>query len=310
MTLETLRHEARASYRIGRYRLMAAVLRRVPLRQDYMLARWHGRRYYRKRRPALERQAEDMCRRLGATPEQGDAWLMRYYELAASENVDRLLYQRMSAHEIGRLIEIRGLENLHAALARGNGAILYSGHVMGHFTFFTALALLGFPLNMVGFEDRIGVEARAADRVAQQQNAFMGERLGARFIRMGQSDFGAAVKALNALRANGVVTIEIDQSMSKRRFEVDFLGSPGYFPSGHAEIAKASGAPLLQFWIRRPAGWLPQIADIGAPHYVEDDEIGAVRHCAAAIERSIIEDPPSWLPWLYRRRLVWEPDEH
>lgn len=308
MTLETLRHGTRATYRVARYRLMSAILRRAPVRQVYMLGRWHGRRHYRKRRPALQHRVDDMCRRLELTPTQADAVLMRYYELAASEQLDRHLYPRMSAEEIGRLIEIRGLEHLDEALAQGNGAILCSGHVMGHFTFFTALALLGYQLSMVGFEDRVGAEAQAAERVATRQNAFMEDRLGVHFIRMRGSNFGVAVEARNALRANRVVTFEIDHSTAKERVEVDFLGDPGYFPSGHATIARLSGAPLLHFWIRRPDRWLPQIVEIGPPCAVDDD-VDAVRGCAAAIERSVIEDPPSWLPWLYSRRDVWEPDE-
>lgn len=242
-----------------------------------------------------------MQRRLAATPEQVDEWLERYFELAASEKLDAHLYHRMGAKDIGRLIEIRGLEHLRGALERGGGAILYSGHVTGHFTFFVGLGVQGFPLNMVGFPGEL--EQWVADR----RNAFMERRLGFRFLRMQAANFGIAVKATNALRRNGIVTIEIDQTESRPTVEVDFMGSPGYFPAGAALIAQASGAPLLSFWIHRPESWLPQIAEIGEPYYVSGNVADAVRHCAAVLERSIVVDPPSWHPWLFSRRLVWEP---
>ncbi len=241
-----------------------------------------------------------MQRRLRATPEEVEQWLERYFELAASEKLDVHLYAHVGPEDMDRMIEIRGIEHLRGALERGGGAILFSGHVMGHFTFFAGLGAKGFPLNMIGFPEDV------EQWVATRQNAFMERRLGFRFLKMQSANFGIAVKAVNALRRNGIVTIEIDQTESRPKVEVDFLGSPGYFPIGPVLIAQASGSPLLPFWIRRSEPWLPQIAQIGEPYYVTGTIEEAVRHCAAVLEEAIVRDPPSWLPWLFSRKLVWE----
>jgi KDO2-lipid IV(A) lauroyltransferase len=242
-----------------------------------------------------------MQRRLSATPEEVERWLERCFELIFSEKVEAHLYRRASVADITRMIEVRGLHNLDRALERGKGAILYSGHVAGHFTFFAALGLLGYPLNIVGFPE--GME----QWVASRRNAFMEDRLGHRRLQMQRANFGIAVKAVNSLRRNGILTIEIDHPHAGPKVEVEFLGLPGYFPRGPAEIANASGAPLLSFWIHRPDEWRPQVAEIGPPYYVTEGNIdSALVHCASVLEHSIRKDPPSWLPWLFPRRRVWE----
>jgi lauroyl/myristoyl acyltransferase len=283
-----------------RFWVLSQLLRFVPLTLSYKIGRWHGRWTYRRRRASLEPHAFEMQRRLGASRAQVEEWLERHFELAASEKLDAHLYHRMGAEGIQRLIEIRGLEHLNSALERGSGAILYSGHVTGHFTFFVGLGLQGFPLNMIGFPEDL------EQWTANRRNGFMERRLGFQFLRMHTANFGIAVKAANALRRNGIVTIEIDQTESRPKVEVEFMGGPGYFPTGAALIAQASGAPLLPFWINRPESWLPQIAEIGEPYYVSGDVTDAVRHCAAVLESSIVADPPSWHPWLFSRRLVWQ----
>lgn len=244
-----------------------------------------------------------MKSRLDATDEQVDAWLERYYELLASEKLEGHVYARLNVAGMSRLIEFRGLEHLRQALDAGHGAILYSGHVAGHFTFFVALANLEFRLNMIGFPEEV------EQWVASRKNAFMERRLGVSFLRMGRSNFGIAVKAVNALRRNEVVTIEIDQTSSRPLVEAPFLGSKGFFPAGAALIAQASGAPLLPFWIHRPQSWSPQIAEIGEPQYFAGSIAATIETCAATLEEHIRRDPPSWLAWTFSRKLVWEPPQ-
>jgi KDO2-lipid IV(A) lauroyltransferase len=250
-------------------------------------------------KPAIRPRATEIARRLETSPAVVDHYLERYFELVASEKLEAHMYQRFGRQEIDRVIEIQGLEHLRTALAHGNGAILYSGHVAGHFTLFAALSIHGFPLTMLGFPQDL------EQWVASRRNAFFERRLGAEFLRMQDDDFGIAMRAVNVLRRNRVLTIEIDQTTTASRVATDFLGSPGWFPRGPALIAKAGGAPLLQFWIHRTEGWIPQVAAIGEPLYVHDVD-DAVRACAAELERSIRNDPPSWLPWLFSRRLVWD----
>lgn len=287
------------AYGLARAQVVSLGVRLLPLDVAYRLARWHGRRTYGRRKSALGPRATEMARRLETRQAVVDRHLERYFELAASEKLEAHMYHRFGREEIDRVIEIQGLEHLRDALGHGKGAILYSGHVAGHFTLFVALSVHGFPLTMLGFPQEL------EQWVASRRNAFLERRLGAEFLRMQHDDFGIAMRAVNVLRRNRVLTIEIDQTTSASKVTMDFLGSPGSFPRGPALIAKASGAPLLQFWIHRTERWMPQIATIGPPLHVHDVD-DAVRACAAELERSIREDPSSWLPWLFSRRLVWE----
>lgn len=283
-----------------RYGLLSFLIRLLPRPTAFAVARWHGRRTYRRHLPSLGAAAAEMKARLGATDEDVDVWLERYYELSASEKLEMHMYSRFGTAEMSGLIELRGVDRLRAALAGGNGAILYSGHVSGHFTLFVALAH-EFRLNMIGFPDEWD------QWVASRMNAFMERRLGVHFLRMSRSNFGIAVKAVNALRRNEVVTIEIDQARSRPVIEAEFLGRTGFFPAGPALIAEASGAPLLPFWIYRPDSWTPQVAEIGEPHYFDGDANETIARCAATLEERIRRDPPSWLAWTFSRKLVWDP---
>jgi KDO2-lipid IV(A) lauroyltransferase len=286
---------------LARAKALALALRPLPLGSAYRIARRHGRRTFRRRRPDLQAHADEMRSRLNATGEDVDRWLGLYFELASSEKLEAHVYHRFRQRDVDRVLQIRGLSSLDDALARGNGAVLYSGHVMGHFTFFVALALHGIPLTILGFPDDV------EQWVAQRRDAFMERRLGAELLRMQSGSFDVAIRALHALRQNRIVLIEIDQTRSRHRITTEFLGRTGSFPVGPALIADAGRAPLVPFWIHRPAEWSPQIAEIGEPLYVRGDVEGATRACAAALETSIRRDPPSWLPWLFSRKLVWEP---
>ena len=300
------RQRAAVAYRIGRYEARARLLRRVPRRPAYALARWHGRRYYDRRRPQFEPRARDMAVRLRVSGEQADAWLRRYHELAASDQLDRHLLPTMSARQLGALIDIRGLEHLDRALAAGRGAILCSGHVWGHSTLFAALAFNGYPLSILGFETRQGAGA-VVQSVLAHQTVFMARRHGVRPLRVGE--FGVGVDAYRSLGENRIVVIEVDHAQGTKRIELDFLGRTSYWPTGHARLAQLSGAPLLHFWLHRHRRWLPQVAVIGPPVHATEGVLATVRQCAEQIERSVVADPPSWSPWLYSRRFLWEPDD-
>lgn len=299
------RHATRTAYGIARFRLLSSALRVLPLQTSYALARWHGRRYYARRRDGFQNRGADMARRLGISAEQADFWLQRYYELASSDQLDQHLFVRMSVDEIDSLIEIRGLHHLDTALDAGRGAIIFSGHVWGRSTLHTALALRGYPLSILGFPGLSGDEARVIARVHEYRKAFLTERLGVQMLRMREK--GVANKVERALAANRVITVAIDQSRSRPKVAADFLGDVGYFPAGYARLAARAGAPLLHYWLHRePDRWVPQVAEIGPPYHARDGVELAVRHCAGQIECSIRTHPPTWATWLFRQRLVWE----
>ena len=279
----------------------AWALFRLPSTWPFTVARWLARTKYRFVRNRYRRYAEEITSCLNVSPEEADRVIERCFELTVSEHLDTSRYRRMTREDLDQVIEIRGLEHLERALADGKGAVLYSGHVCGHYTFFLALSLLGFPVNMLGF-----VESQ--DRwMARRWRSFFDRRF--RMLWMKKGSFGIAVQAINALRRNGVVTVEIDHTTSKPMIEVEFLSRPANFPSGPALIAQAAGAPLLHFWVNRSEAWVPQTATIGPPFYVAEDITTAVTHCAKTLEAEVLADPASWLTWLFPRKFLWADGE-
>lgn len=292
----------RAMY-LYRFALIPRLLLLLGLNQAYRAGRRLGRYRYAKQRQALEAQAAEMRTRLRADPKQVDLWLERCFELAVCEDLDAQLFRKMQKRGVDPIIKIVGREHLDDALARGRGAILCSGHFFGHFTFFVALALLGYRPNLIGFPQTIGRE-RGDQWYPERRHALL-QALGCRLLRMEPGNFRIAVDARNALARNEIVTVEIDHTLSKPTVETEFLGASAAFPAGPASLALTSGAPLLSFSVGRSERWHPQIAKIGAPFYVSDDIGAGIRHCVASLESSIIADPPAWAPWLFPTKFVW-----
>jgi len=295
-SLGVLRERARYVYR---FTLVPRLLLLLPMPWAYGAGRRLGRFRYRRHHRLLRPHAAEMRARLGVSPEQVERWLERCSELALSEDLDWQLFSRLQRHNLSPLIEMVGREQLGEVLTRRRGAILYTGHLFGHFTFVAALGVLGYRPNLI-----IGTP-QTGDRWYPERRHGLLERLGCHLLRMESGAFGLAVNARNALRRNEVVIMEIDESLSEPAVELPFLGAPATFSCGPALLAQATGAPLLFFSIRRPERWLPQIAAIGPPYYPSDDVTAAVRHCASRLEAAILADPPSWGPWLYPRKPVW-----
>jgi KDO2-lipid IV(A) lauroyltransferase len=275
----------------------------MPTNLAYAIARKVGALRYARRRGSMEPNPKLAVR---GTADQIAAWLKTSSELMVCEDLENHLFSRIDKNNIRDLIEVRGLENLDAALSKGKGAILYSGHVRGHFTFFAALGLLGYPVNIIGRHLSRGaywLDGKFQDR----RVANLCERTGCRFLWAQASNFGVAAKAYRALKSNQVAAIEIDKALFTETVQVDFLGGKEAFPTGHAILAQTSGAPLLDFFIHRTHGQGPQIAEIGTPYYVGQDIHSATQHCAARLEESILRFPAQWNHVCFPRWGIWKP---
>jgi lauroyl/myristoyl acyltransferase len=184
-----------------------------------------------------------------------------------------------------RLMRIEGLGNLETALDGGKGAILYSLHLWGKYTFWAALAEAGFPPTVVA-------HAPSSGRLEWMRR--LGERFGYRYIWMDERNFGAAVEVANALRRNGVVLMMIDWP-NPRMAEVDFLGRRARLAAGASEVAQSTGAPLLDYYLYRDERqWVPQTAEIGVPHAASGSADRVLQQCADRLARHVRRDPPQW----------------
>ena len=255
---------ARRARGLARAHVVSLGLRLLPLNVAYRLARWHGRRTYRRMKPATRRRATEMARRLETSPAVVDHYLERYFELVASEKLEAHMYQRFGRQEIDRVIEIQGLEHLRTALAHGNGAILYSGHVAGHFTLFAALSIHGFPLTMLGFPGTRAMGGSASQRVLRTPARSRVPPYATRRLR--NRDEGRQRPAPQPRPDDG------------DRPDDDGLEGGDGLPRVARMVPAWAGADRQGEWGSAAAvldsqdqeGWIPQVAAIGEPLYVHD----------------------------------------
>jgi lauroyl/myristoyl acyltransferase len=279
----------------------------LPRRPALHVGRRIGRLQHRRRGARARPYEANMRSLLGASPEQAAAWMGRLFELGACHDLEAFLYARVTGEDIGALIEVRGMDRLRSALARGRGAILYSGHVRGDYTLFAALGLLGLGPHIVSRRLGAVVRREGIDRwFYRRREALVARRMGCEFTWMAPDNPAAAVQAARALRRNEVVVLEIDNSPARQQVEVTFLGRRVRFPPGPVLLAQATGAPLLDFYLHRDDRWIPQVAELGPPFHPSEDVAAAVQHCASRLEAKIREHPESWATWLFPRWHLWK----
>ena len=185
---------------------------------------------------------------------------------------------------------IEGRENLDAALARGNGAILYSGH-------FSTLELTAqfvkplIPRFGFMFRDRANLLLDAIQARGRQRTAH---------CSFGNADSRAM---LRALRANAVVWYAPDQAFGGPGSELlPFFGEPAMTNTATTRLARLSGAVVLPFQFRRvPDGsgycvrFEPPVADLPSR-----DAIADTKRLTRILERFVRACPEQYL-WTHRR---------
>ena len=274
------------------YRTTVASVSLLPKATAYRGARALGGLEYRVRGRRVKLRPE-LLQALEATPAQVAAWTRRSCELSVSEDVDyyRRLWGRSSS---GDIIELRGLDHLDAALAGGRGAILYSGHIRGPWMFFCGLTALGYPVHLIS--------CHPSDQLAGMTLWCYGrhltnlqDRMGLRYVWVRPGNFGVAVQAANVLRRNAIVALTIDP-LGASTIDVDVLGQRAEFSSGHALLAQATGAPLLDFFVHRDDDW-HQVGEIGSPLDASDDVRATVQESVDRIAGQARRHPEEWYFW-------------
>src|SRR5579871_5020796 len=126
---------------------VAPVLARLPAALGYRLARWRGDLLFHcqvSKSIELARNVQlllgDGLTRVAALEVIRDNFRL---DSCATIDVKRL---RRGAVPLRRLVEIRGLEHLEAALAAGKGAILCSAHFGSHASGLSVLQASGYPV--------------------------------------------------------------------------------------------------------------------------------------------------------------------
>ncbi len=208
---------------------------------------------------------------------------------------------------LARLVEIRGLEHIEAALAGGKGAILCCAHFGSFNCGISLLGARGFPITIVGrwasndIEHRQSSLARFLYRLTVQKSLARHRRR-ANIEPSGQ--MGVALQAATILRQNELIIIGIDAPLldadRQRAVPMDFLNGQALLLPGATTIAQLMGAPVLMTFMRRSADWRHQVLEISPPMPLDGDAVTAFKRCLAVVEAAIRQNPAHWAYWNFR----------
>jgi KDO2-lipid IV(A) lauroyltransferase len=191
---------------------------------------------------------------------------------------------------LGGHVEVFGREHLAAALARGHGVILYTGH-------FTGLEIGGrFLKDLV---------PDFACMFSRRSNALFDEiqRRGRRRCAHESIPSDNVRTMLERLERNAVVWYAPDQvDTSGRGVPIPFFGEPAMTSTAASRIARVSGATILPFGYRRVAGTARYELEFLAPleDLPNDDPVADTRRLVAVLEQFVREAPDQY-QWTHKR---------
>lgn len=240
-----------------------------------------------------------------------------------------------SGQALARLVEIRGLEHIEAALASGKGAVLCSAHFGSFNAAFSLLGVRGFPITAVG--NWRSTEYPGMSRVKRflLSSSFMKHVARHRRrpnIEPMKERFRSAIRIAEVLRSNELVAIPIDAPYTfaqprtmpissnqpiaipndattfpadrSRTVPVDFLDRQILLVPGSIQIARLIGSAVLVVVLHRSADWRHQILEISPPIPLDGDAVTVFKRCVKVLEEPIDKNPAYWDWWGDRQDLV------
>jgi KDO2-lipid IV(A) lauroyltransferase len=223
-------------------------------------------------------------------PTERDALLRRHFRSIGLSVVEMGIGWFSPLEKLRKRVEIRGLEHLEAALARGNGALLVTAH-------FTPIEIGVCVLEDTPFT--------VSSLYRPQRNAMMDA-----LILRGRSRFAAKQIArdnvrmlIRLLKENEAVLYMPDQTyLGNQSALIPFFGEPAMTNIATSKIARISGAPVLTYWFRRNPDQRSYTVEIGAPleDFPSDDPIADTRRIVALLEEQIRKAPDQYL-WVYKK---------
>lgn len=197
---------------------------------------------------------------------------------------------RGPAPELERMISVAGRHHLDAALAKGKGVIILTGHV-GNWE------LLGAYLTSAGY--RLSVLAtRMKDARLDDVVVGLRRQLGLVVLERSQG----LREALRCLRRGEMVGVLIDQDTKVDSVVVDFLGRPAKTAVGPVKIAAHTGAAIvpMAMLMAGDGRYQVEIREQITIDGVEASLAKDVERCSKAVESFIRAEPSQWV-WMHKR---------
>ena len=274
---------------------LAAMLRLMPLRAVRFCARCTADLSFACI-PVRKKQTLEQIR--SAFPDANEAGV-RAIARESFRNLFTAIFElmwtpRMTSERFREQIHLTNPELLEAALQRGQGLVLMSGH-FGNWEWLClgAACTLQRRFTVIVHPPHNSGVAKLID--------FWRTRFGNRTVAMGAS----VREVIRTLRQRGIVAMLADQSGPSNALFVPFFGRPAATYEGPAVFALKSGAPMLMgLSVRRKDGsYDVRITEVRTRDLdgVTPDNIRILteRH-VQALENGIRENPGQWL-WQHRR---------
>ena len=222
-----------------------------------------------------------------------------FFRLRSCEAID-VMRLAGKGRALARLVEVRGLEHLEAALAANKGAILCGAHFGSYISCFTLIGALGFPMTLVGRTPTKLTRNRTFIERLIYQLFIVGPlvRHWQRSNIQPRGQLESAFQAADVLRHNELVGILLDPPVPAasrtKAVPVDFLGGQALLLPGATTIARLMGSPVLMTFMYRSEDWRHQVLEIAPPISLEGDAVTAFKRCLAVAEEAIRQHPAHW----------------
>ena len=232
-----------------------------------------------------------------------------YFRRRSCEAID-LMRLAGRGRALARLVEIRGLEHIEAALANGKGVVICSAHFGLFNGSFSLLASLGFPVTVVG-DWRTTYDTSMSKMQRRFWHLFQEKRVGRHRrpnIEPAKERFGTAIQMLEILRSNELIAMAVEAPLlaedRERAVLVDFLGHQILALPGSVSVAQLTGSQLLVLVVRRLKNWRHQVLEISPPISLDNDVATTFKHCVAMLEEPIHQNLAHWDYWANTKDLI------
>lgn len=202
---------------------------------------------------------------------------------------------RMKPEQLLRLVDIEGREHLDAAVARGKGVMVITGHYGNWELLGAIVALLGHDLAVLARDSTDRETARLVNAARHALNMKVVSR-------------DDLTEMVAWLRQGKVLGILPDQRQSRGGVILNFMGRPASTSTGPAVLALRTGAALVPGFARRlPDGRFHAVfcPPLEPPQGLPRSQAAAAYSQTVndALARAISDHPEQWL-WLHDR---WRP---
>lgn len=228
------------------------------------------------------------------SPEEIKTLAKDVFRMLAMNAADLIRAYPITVHEeFKKVCEVKGIEHVEAAYAKGKGVMFLVSH-MGAFEFTaTEFSFRGYKPLIIGTPVK---DKKLNDLLWKQRN-----KLGATAVERGKD----TLRVMKNLKAGGTMIILIDQDTKVKSRFVNFFGKPCATPVGAAIIAMKTGAAVIPAIIHlrddlmQELNCYPEIP-MTITGNEEEDMIINTQKMSDATEAEIRKHPAQWV-WMHER---------